>query len=152
MTRRNKNKWWLNGGRESGRTFRLLCEVYENKIADLQHKVDTLQGFLDHDIEYDMDKTIQELRKKNAELESDFRICEKNADTYYDQLTKAKGIIKNLMYTPDECIAWYDLCDKAKQFLRETDIDNAIQKANEGLDLDKIADEVEQDIKKQKVK
>lgn len=68
MDKRNKNKWWLNGGRGSGRTFGLLCEVYENKIADLQHKVDTLQGFLDHDIEYDMDKTVQELRKENAEL------------------------------------------------------------------------------------
>lgn len=32
----NKNKWFLNGGRGSGRTFRLLCEVYENKIADLK--------------------------------------------------------------------------------------------------------------------
>lgn len=31
-----KNKWWLNGGRGSGRTFRLLWETYENKIADLE--------------------------------------------------------------------------------------------------------------------
>ena len=30
----NKNKWFLRGGRGSGRTFRLLCEVYENKIAE----------------------------------------------------------------------------------------------------------------------
>lgn len=34
----NKSKWFLNGGRGSGRTFRLLCETYENKITDLQHK------------------------------------------------------------------------------------------------------------------
>ena len=27
--------------------------------------------------------------KKGEQLEKDFRICEKNADTYYDQLTKA---------------------------------------------------------------
>ena len=39
-----------------------------DKAVDLQHKVDTLQGFLDHDIVYDMDKTIQELKKENAEL------------------------------------------------------------------------------------
>ena len=41
---------------------------------------------------------------------------------------------------------------QAEQFLRETDIDNAIQKANEGLNLDKIAEEVKQDIKEQNVK
>lgn len=40
---------------------------------------------------------ITDLEKKIAKLESDFRICEKNADTYYDQLTKAKEIIKDLM-------------------------------------------------------
>ena len=32
----NKNKWFLNGGRGSGRSFRLLCETYENKIAELE--------------------------------------------------------------------------------------------------------------------
>lgn len=31
-----KNKWWLNGGRGSGRTFRLLWETYENKITELK--------------------------------------------------------------------------------------------------------------------
>lgn len=67
----SKNKWFLNGGRGNGRIFRLLCETYENKIADLQHKVDTLQGFLDHDIEYDMDKTIQEQKIKIADLEKE---------------------------------------------------------------------------------
>ena len=32
----DKKKWFLNGGRGSGKTFRLLCETYENKIADLE--------------------------------------------------------------------------------------------------------------------
>lgn len=32
----NKNKWFLNGGRGSGRSLRLLCETYENKIAALE--------------------------------------------------------------------------------------------------------------------
>lgn len=36
-----------------------------------------------------------------------------------DQLTKAKEIIKQLMYASRDCIAWYCLCDKAKQFLKE---------------------------------
>jgi len=34
----NRNKWFLNGGRGSGRSFRLLCEAYENKIAELKKK------------------------------------------------------------------------------------------------------------------
>ena len=40
---------------------------------------------------------IQELEKKNKKLESDFRICEKNADTYYDQLTKATKLLNEFM-------------------------------------------------------
>jgi CO dehydrogenase/acetyl-CoA synthase alpha subunit len=35
-------------------------------------------------------------------------------------------------------------CETCK---RTCDIDNAIQQANKGLDLDKIADEIEQDLK-----
>ena len=38
---------------------------------------------------------------------------------YKKQLTKAKEIIKQLMYASRDCIAWYCLCDKAKQFLKE---------------------------------
>ena len=89
----NKNKWWLNGGRGSGRTIRLLCEIYENKIADLQHKVDTLQGFLDHDIEYDMDK----------------------------QLAQAKEIIKDLllMAQVEHLKERYESVEQAEQFLKE---------------------------------
>jgi hypothetical protein len=69
---------------------------------------------------------IQELEKKNKKLESDFRICEQNADTYYDQLTKAKDHIKKLL----DCLKQdtndpetnYYVCqymDKAEQFLKE---------------------------------
>lgn len=39
----------------------------------------------------------KELEKENAELKENFRICEKNADTYFDNFTKAKGIIKNII-------------------------------------------------------
>lgn len=35
------------------------------------------------------------------------------------KFTKAKEIIKQLMYASRDCIAWYCLCDKAKQFLKE---------------------------------
>jgi hypothetical protein len=43
MTKGNKNKWWLNGGRGSGRTIRLLCEVYENKIAQLEQQIEKMK-------------------------------------------------------------------------------------------------------------
>lgn len=36
-----------------------------------------------------------------------------------EQLEQAKEIIKQLMYASRDCIAWYCLCDKAKQFLKE---------------------------------
>ena len=96
----------------------------------------------------------------------------KNLD---NQLTKAKEIIKELSKSLflakgivrdliDDTVDFkeskeratycyeqenFDTYKKAEQFLRETDIDNAIQKANEGLNLDKIAEEIEQDIKEQ---
>ena len=135
MSKGNKNKWWLNGGRGSGRTFRLLWETYENKIADLQHKVDTLQGFLDHDIEYDMDKAIQNLKKENAELEKELKdanekvvhlACNQNKDLKCN-LTKAKEIIKILLQYdrgqifPNKII--YDkymrIRSEAEQFIKE---------------------------------
>lgn len=82
-----------------------------DKAVDLQHKVDTLQGFLDHDIEYDMDKTIQELKKENAELKS--------------ELTKAKEIIKNLLILKDDHFGntkmeWrVEVTEQAKQFIKD---------------------------------
>lgn len=116
-----KNKWWLNGGRGSGRTFRLLCEIYENKIADLQHKVDTLQGFLDHDIEYDMDKTIQELRKENEEMKKGLG-CE--TCTKFDEvkLTKAKELLKRWVEVFKPKLEGYPITpiqERTEQFLKE---------------------------------
>ena len=72
----------------------------------------------------EQDEHILELEKKNKKLESDFRICEKNADTYYDQLTKAKEIIKRLKsLIEDVCDINYlsknntKLLEQAEQFL-----------------------------------
>ena len=45
----------------------------------------------------------------------------------------------------------YSFIVEAEQFLQETDIDNAIQQANESLDFDKIADEMKQDLKESEV-
>lgn len=115
------------------------------------------------------DKQIAELKKKNAELigEADSVLnnwCRGDDPCPHlkkrdDQLTKAKDHIKKLLDclkqdTNDPQTNYY-ICKymtEAEQFLRDTDVDNAIKKANEGLNLDKIAEEVEQDIKEQKVK
>ena len=39
----NKDKWFLNGGRGSGRAFRLLCETYENKISNLEAQIEKMK-------------------------------------------------------------------------------------------------------------
>ena len=41
----NKNKWFLNGGRGSGRAIRLLCETYENKIASGNFSIEECMAF-----------------------------------------------------------------------------------------------------------
>ena len=43
------------------------------------------------------EKVEKQLREENAKLESDFRICEKNADIYYDQRTKAKELLNEFV-------------------------------------------------------
>ena len=60
-------------------------------IKELQHRVDTLQGYLDHDIEYDMDK----------------------------QLAQAKEIIKDLllMAQVEHLKERYESVEEAEQFL-----------------------------------
>ena len=77
----NKNKWFLNGGRESGKTFRLLWETYENKIAELE--------------------------KENAELkeklkpENCLKLLAKEGYIKFtsEQLTKAKELLKQWLQT-----------------------------------------------------
>ena len=43
-------------------------ENWQKENAELQHKVDTLQGYLDHDIEYDMDKQLVQAKKYIRQL------------------------------------------------------------------------------------
>ena len=73
-------------------------ENYQKENAKLQHNVDTLQGYLDHDIEYDMDK----------------------------QLVQAKEIIKDLLSVVNEnglsvikIYATTKQVEQAEQFLKE---------------------------------
>ena len=70
----NKNKWFLNGGRGSGRTVRLLCETYENKISDLEKENAelrnsgfTVSSMTEQQLKVALEKG-EQLEKENAEL------------------------------------------------------------------------------------
>ena len=98
----NNNKWFLNGGRESGRSFRLLCETYENKIAELE--------------------------KENAELKK--RVDNLyNSDCWAsEQLTKAKENNKEVVEWANEqgnskCQSFKRIQDKAEQFIKDSEVE-----------------------------
>ena len=109
------------------------------------------------------EKRIEELEKEteklkiqntNANLKGlEMQVAEDShrdrAKKAYSQLRKANELLKK----------WVDLfgykanflTEQTKQLLRDCDIDRAIQCANEGLDFDKIAEEIEQDLKDSKI-
>lgn len=112
-------------------------------------------------------KELAEIKKENTKLKTDYEVLscsvgdfgelqnkleeeQRKNNGLSDNLTKAKELIKRLMHELVVSDRPYDEVDllvkDVEQFLREIDIDNAIQKANEGLDLDKIAGEIEQDL------
>ena len=120
-------------------------EVLEQENAELKAELDAIDKAGEHVRQQINDafrnkKPYWELEKENAELketiadiEKNFRICESNADTYYDQLTKAKEIIKTFLQLRNgnvldcckdkECPCENPLCEtineKAEQFLKE---------------------------------
>lgn len=146
----NKNKWFLNGGRGSGKSIRLLCETYENKIVELQNKVDTLQGFLDHDIEYDMDKTIQEQKIKIAELENENKVLAQNLEDTEIINAELKKKVENLQKYLDtrncyrECAETWLKLTEAKKLLKQ------FLEAKNGEDTYKAEWEAEQFLKETK--
>lgn len=138
----NKNKWFLNGGRGSGKTFRLLCEAYENKITDLQNKVEekenrivelemtvgTLRNFSNEQA-----TCIERLEKENTRLNARLNAInlltpelEKAAKQRRKQLTKAKELLRfwvNDFYDSFNHSNKYEARHKAlveaEQFLKE---------------------------------
>ena len=103
----NKNKWFLNGGRGSGRAIRLLCETYENKIADLEKENAelrnngfTVSAMTEQQLKVALEKG-EQLEKENAELKKELGITRR---CWYDQknisldtnckLHKAKELLK----------------------------------------------------------
>ena len=103
MTKRNK--WFLKGGRGSGKTFRLLWETYENKIANLEKE----------------NAELKELKKKKEEIEIMTNFCKTCKKMHIDQLAKAIGIIKRWYETNrSACIEpSQELIEVTEQFLKE---------------------------------
>ena len=104
---------------------------------------------------------VQKLEKENAELNNFIMQSKKDGispinaliiKNLDNQLTKAREIIRKYYKYNPSCEYFYEDIDKeAEQFIKDSDIDGAIQQANEGLDFDKIADEMEQDLKDSEV-
>ena len=97
----NKKKWFLNGGRGSGRSYRILFEYYENKVANLEKACDETQELLDKQIEatYRMDKENAELKKDKKELCHSISEGGKACVYLNEQLTKAKELLKQWLQT-----------------------------------------------------
>lgn len=88
-----KNKWWLNGGRGSGRTFRLLWETYENKIADLEQKLEqTEKELADYQFNY---QKIKELEKENANLRERLAFARAEFQRQYKENAELKKSVNN---------------------------------------------------------
>jgi hypothetical protein len=119
-----KDKWFLNGGRGSGKTFRLLCETYGNKIAELKRSCEEIQKLLDKQIEatYKLDKENAELREKYlyvvnrspclAELEQN--------------INKARGLLKKFIFllrNPRTALDTKTVMNEAEQFLKDSEVE-----------------------------
>ena len=138
------------------RAFEVL-EGKRKRIEELEQKLEqTEKDLTDYQFNY---PKIKDLEKENAELKLELEAL--SGDIPWNELKDvsevAKEILKkvvgsfyylceiNNFSTSYECLA------EAEQFLKDCDIDNAIQQANKGLDFDKIADEMEQDLKDSEV-
>ena len=101
----------------------LAIEGRDIKIKELEQKNKELEKRLvfaraEFQRQY---KENADLKETIADIEKNFRICESNADTNYDQLTKAKDLIKNIKRVTWE-EGWNYSLDwkvKAEQFLKE---------------------------------
>jgi hypothetical protein len=131
----SKNKWFLNGGRGSGRTFRLLCEAYENKIAKLQSECRTCvytdspcvrsdypckDGVCSHYKNVFDENTELRLKLEALEGQTPWKDI-KDKSEVIGKLTKATETIKKLMVFAEIDNREYEEAYKeAEQFLKET--------------------------------
>lgn len=108
----NKNKCFLNGGRGSEKTFRLLCETYENKIAELE-------------------KENAELKSENQKWKDEWQEqVQKATDEGYArtlqtiQLTKAKELLKEFVHHYKDKTIYIenmqDLLEQVERFIKDS--------------------------------
>ena len=117
----SKDKWFLNGGRGSGKTFRLLCQTYEDKIAELEKDKQFFSDSLDKQIEATL-----KLQQENEELKVDNafykRACE-GAAMMYKHLTKAKELLRYYFdcFKNDNkyTLSDFEVVEDTEQFLSE---------------------------------
>ncbi len=91
---------------------------------------------------------------KDPILQQGFEIICKHLAEFEQQLTEAKELLAKWveLYKPKlKDFSKPPIQVDTEQFLRETDIDNAIKQVNEDMDFNKIADEMEQDLKDSEV-
>lgn len=87
---------------------------------------------------------LKEIKKKMnlalelSEIEKQVSVLISENIEYKKQLIKAKELLNGCIFKARGNVnpSWSELINDIGQFLRETDIENAIQQANEGLDLD----------------
>ena len=112
----------------------------------------------------EQDEHLVTLEKENTRLKLELEALDgqipwkdiKDKSEVLGKLTKAKELLNEFLDFESSCIErGIKISDKiraeAEQFLKDCDIDNAIQQANKGLDFDKIADEMKQDLKDSEV-
>lgn len=63
-------------------------DIIEQENAELQNKVDTLQGYLDHDIEYDMDKKLAQAKKYLEQALPYLENIDEEGDELYDKINE----------------------------------------------------------------
>lgn len=130
-----KDKWFLNGGRGSGKSFRLLCETYENKIAELEKENAELrakESFVgDQNRKLcEQQQKIEVLEEKIAELkeklkpENCLKLLAKEGYIKFtsDQLTKAKELLKQWLQTSKASGCYnINIVTDTEQFLSEVE-------------------------------
>ena len=111
----NKNKCFLNGDRGSGRSFRLLCETYENRIAELE-------------------KENAELKSENQKWKDEWQEqVQKATDEGYArtlqtiQLTKAKELLKEFVHHYKDKTIYIenmqDLLEQVERFIKDSEVE-----------------------------
>lgn len=104
-------------------------EKLKKENSELQHKVDTLQGFLDRDVEFDnLQKENTELKERNRGLDAMLTGQSLLSNGLEEQLTKAKELLKKFMPYVIESYLKQDISniklsfseiEEAEQFLKE---------------------------------